>query len=553
MKFLSSILVRALSAASVALVLTGVCAGQAASPRESGLAPSRFDLYAGYMYVKPIHNSGIGPHKYEDIGGGGIVSASYFFDKYFGVQLEGAFSPSASDDTHCWNSGQGGLVGRFQYRRFVPFAHALVGGTQVGGPALQPCSSVGLSYTGGVGVDYILPLLNNHLAVRPAMVDYTYINIDNGAPYGADNVGGIGFIYALRFSAGLTLRLGHQGQSAGKEGMTLGCSVDPGEAFPGAILTATAGAENLKDGRDLHYLWTTSGGALKGTEATEPLDTTGLAPGTYNVGVRMVRGGGDRTLASCTTSFVVVNPTPPTISCSADKAAINSGTPVTITTVAQSASGRPLTYSYSSTNGQVTGDGATAQLSTIGSTPGAITVTCKVIDDKGLTAQATASVVVATPALPEVVVAANNKLCTLSFVRDTRRPNRVDNEAKGCLDDIALTLNRDPATKLVLVGSHGERERPSNAAERVLNAADYLTKEKGIDRSRLDLRTTGTAGQQVTTTLLAPGATFTGGTGDQIDATKVRRSGQPYGMPGQRTVKSRRKVRRHRATALPSL
>ena len=544
---------RALGAVALALMLTGVCAAQATPTQESGMAPSKLDLYGGYMYVKNVRHSGIGQYKYEDIAAGGVFSASYYFSRHFGVQAEGAYSPAASDDTHCWFTGEGGLVARFQRGRFVPFAHALVGGEQVGGPAKQPCSAFGLGYTGGGGVDYILPVLNNHLALRPVQVDYTYARIDNGAPYPGDLTGGFGSIHALRFSAGLNLRLGHQGAGMGKAEMSLGCSVEPGEAFPGAVLTATAGAENLKDGRDLHYLWTTSGGLIRGTEATEPIDTKGLAPGTYNVDVHMVRGDRQKPLASCMTTFVVVNPQPPMVTCSADKAAINSGTPVTITTVASSPSGRPLTYSYTATNGQVTGNGATAQLSTIGSTPGAITVTCQATDDKGLTAQATASVVIATPAPPPPPAdqqVAGSALCSLSFARDTRRPSRVDNEAKACLDDIALTLGRDPATKLVMVGSHAERERQGSAAERVLNAADYLVKEKGIDRTRLDLRTSSTPGQQVTTKLLAPGASFEGLTGERIDATKVRRSGQPYGVPGQRRVVHRRKRRHHVAPSV---
>lgn len=545
----------ALAAVAFTFALTGLCGGQAMPARESGLAPSRFDLYAGYLYVKPF-KSAIGPYHYEDIGAGGVFGASYYFSTHFGVQLEGAYSPQASNDTHCWITAQGGPILRFQRKRFVPFVHALGGAAEIGGPAKQFCDSYGYGATGGGGLDYILPVLNNHLAVRPAQVDFTYAHIDNGLPYPGGQFGGIADVYAMRFSAGLTLRLGHLGdfgQPSGKGELSLGCSVDPGESFPGEPLTASASAENLKNGRDLRYLWASTGGLIKGSEATEPLDTHGLAPGTYNVDVRMVRGEREKTLATCMTSFVISNPVPPTIACSADKAAINSGTPVTITARAQSPTGRPLAYSYTATNGQVSGDGSTAQLSTIGSTPGTITVTCKATDDKGLSGTATASVVVATPAPPAQVVPTRNELCSLSFARDTRRPDRVDNEAKACLDDVALNLNRDPASTLVLVGSHSERERPSDAAERVLNSADYLVREKGIDRARLDLRTTAQAGQQVSATLLPAGALFEG-TAAEVDATRVRRSGQPYGVArrsGQRRAVSRRRVRRARRTAQP--
>jgi hypothetical protein len=144
-----------------------------------------------------------------------------------------------------------------------------------------------------------------------------------------------------------------------------------------------------------------------------------------------------------------------------------------------------------------------------------------------------------------------NQLCPLSFTVDTRRPNRVDNAAKACLDEIAISLNHDPSAKLVMVGSHAAGERADAAAQRVLNAADYLVKEKGIDRARLDLRTTPVAGQEVTNTLLPAGATFDGGS-DAIDATKVRRTGQAYGMPGQRSTVTRRRVRHRRRVVAPA-
>jgi len=74
------------------------------------------------------------------------------------------------------------------------------------------------------------------------------------------------------------------------------------------------------------------------------------------------------------------------------------------------------------------------------------------------------------------------------FDRDKQRPDRVDNEAKGCLDDVALTLNRETSAKLLIVGSHADKETNHDSAIRAMNAAEYLTKEKGIDPARLDLR-----------------------------------------------------------------
>ena len=59
---------------------------------------------------------------------------------------------------------------------------------------------------------------------------------------------------------------------------------------------------------------------------------------------------------------------PPTVSCIANPANVISGDPSTITATGVSPQNRPLTYSYSSTSGAVSGTGTTATLSTGGRT-----------------------------------------------------------------------------------------------------------------------------------------------------------------------------------------
>ena len=220
---------------------------------------------------------------------------------------------------------------------------------------------------------------------------------------------------------------------------------------------------------------------------------------------------------------------------------------MTITAAGVSPQNRPLTYSYSSTNGQVTGNGTTAALSTAGATPGTITVTCKVTDDKDQSATATASVVIATPA-PPAAAPTTKELCSISFERDKRRPDRVDNEAKGCLDDIALTLNRDADGKLLIIGNHAAGETNRDSASRAMNVADYLTKEKGIDRSRIDLRIAADPTRTVTTLLVPAGASLEAIPGSSFDPASVVRKGEAYGTPGEHTAAPKKK-RRPRKTA----
>ncbi len=162
-------------------------------------------------------------------------------------------------------------------------------------------------------------------------------------------------------------------------------------------------------------------------------------------------------MADCTATYTVKQFEPPTISCSANPSTVAPGDSSTITATGVSPQNRPLTYSYSASAGSVSGNASTATLSTAGAAPGTITVTCNVVDDKGQTASATTTVTVNAPPPPPAPT--TSALCSVSFERDTRRPARVDNEAKACLDDIALKLQRASDAKLAVVGNSTSAEK----------------------------------------------------------------------------------------------
>jgi outer membrane protein OmpA-like peptidoglycan-associated protein len=192
---------------------------------------------------------------------------------------------------------------------------------------------------------------------------------------------------------------------------------------------------------------------------------------------------------------------PPTISCSADPSSLNSGDTARITASAQSPQGRPLTYSYAASAGSISGTTGTATLGTAGANPGTVTVTCNATDDKGQSASATTSVTIQTP--PPVAVIDTRKLCSVDFVRDHKRPTRVDNEAKACLDDVALTLQRNADAKLALVG-HSDHEAAAESADlRAIHTREYLVTDKGIDPSRIAIYT-GPVGSRTVETILIP-------------------------------------------------
>ena len=110
------------------------------------------------------------------------------------------------------------------------------------------------------------------------------------------------------------------------------------------------------------YAW--SGNGVTGNGTTATVATGSLAPGSYDVKATVTEGKGDRPyeVATCTASFTVKGFEPPTISCSNSLSTIKPGDTSTITAVGQSPQNRPLTYSYSTETGTVTGTVAVSLL-----------------------------------------------------------------------------------------------------------------------------------------------------------------------------------------------
>jgi len=524
--------IRALLLAVAAAALPLCCAAQAAPAGTQSPSASRVDLFGGYSYYHPFNS--IGPfgdslegNTYQPIPWGGIGSLAAYFGANIGVEFEGAASPYGPND--CSYIAQAGPIFRSQSGRYVPFAHLLFGGTRDGGPMLQPCTW-GYGATIGAGFDYILGFgpFQNRVAIRPIQADLEYSDINfgpNTAPTFLN--GGVAKISAYRLSSGIVIRLGG---STPEIPAAYGCVVTPVTVFPGDPITVTGSVINLEAGRRLKpvYTWTTNGGQVEGTDDTATISTADVAPGDYVVNGHVSEGMGMRSNehAECAASFRIQAYDPPSISCSANPSSILPGGSSTITSEGRSPQNRPINYSYSTTAGQIAGNGTTGALTTANVSPGIIDITCNVVDDLGKTATTTTTVTVVAPPPPPAPAARN--LCSISFDRDRKRPVRVDNEAKGCLDDIALEMNRESGATLVVVGKHDPQEAPEAAAERSLNVKQYLTDEKGIDPNRIQLRTVESTGRTVDNVLVPSGATWdTGGT-TPFDPTKVERHGEPY-------------------------
>ncbi len=290
-------------------------------------------------------------------------------------------------------------------------------------------------------------------------------------------------------------------------------------SFPGEQVTITGTATNLNPKKTPAYTWSGQGLTVGGTAPTATIDTGNLQPGSYTITGHVTEGQKPGQSADCTAQFAVKQFEPPTISCTANPATVQPGASSTITCNGVSPQSRPLTYSYSASAGSISGTGNTATLSTTGAPSGTITVTGTVQDDKGQTASATTTVNVEAP--PPPPTPKTQTLCSIQFNKDKRRPGRVDNEAKACLDDVALNAQQKADASLVVVGNSAPVPTPRSkaarrhavtaeqlAAQRAVNTKAYLVTEKGIDASRIQVRT-GTNGQNEVEDYLVPaGANF---------------------------------------------
>jgi outer membrane protein OmpA-like peptidoglycan-associated protein len=389
-------------------------------------------------------------------------------------------------------------------------AHALDGLYPNGTGLATSANSFAVQAGGGVNL-----YLTQHWGLRLIESDYVRTQLPNAAANAQND---------FRLAAGVTYHL----QAAAPLPVTLACAASPSSVFAGDPVAVSATAGNLNP--RLHAIYNWSGAGVTGSGATATVDTAALASGSYTVqcGVKEGKPGKEGLKpwesADASASFTVKPFEPPTVGCSASPTTLKPGETSTITATGVSPQNRPLTYSYSATAGAVAGTGATAEFNSAGAPTGAVSITCNVSDDKGQTATANTTVTILAPYVPPAPH--TQALCPLNFSKDKKRPARVDNEAKACLDEVALELQRQPDAKAVVVGNadakdksltakeeklalkHKHAEVVNLAAERAVNAKEYLVTEKGIDGSRVNVATGAADGKTAQDYLVPAGASF---------------------------------------------
>jgi OmpA family/Bacterial Ig domain/Outer membrane protein beta-barrel domain len=412
------------------------------------------------------------------------VSGYHFSRQIFGAPItnaDGSVSFPLQTITGSWETYLFGP--RINFRRFdhfVPFVEVLFGGAHGSSQLTGSQSQDAFSLAAGGGVDVILA---KNIAWRFFEADYLMTNFTGALqnPSGRQN--------NFRIGSGIVLRWGYPPEPPKPiHPPTAACSANPTSVYQGSTepIAIHVDATDV-DKVGLTYSYTASGGTVEGTGPEARFNPSGLAIGSYTVTAKVDNGHGGTTSCSVDVAVNKRPNRPPVISCAPERNPIIAGERVNIVSTASDPDGDPITYSYSATGGQVSGNGPTAVFDSTGLNAGSYTVTCTADDGQGGRTSATTNVDVQQPAPPPQASKVGD--CGYSKVG----AGRFDNACKRVGDDVALRLKNEPNSKVVIVGYADAKEpKPDKLAQTRADGAKKYLGEKGIDASRIATRV-GTA------------------------------------------------------------
>jgi outer membrane protein OmpA-like peptidoglycan-associated protein len=505
---------------------------QAAMPHSGGpeIYTPKAELFLGYSYLRSVPTLEAGNRVVWLNGGSGSIA--FNVNRYLGIVADvGDYTNSeirfqgAYKSTVDVNDADGGvmsyLIGprlSFRHDRITPFVQALFGGVHASEVTLADCTfsctllpaQTDFAWTAGGGLDV---RVHRHFAIRIIQAEYMMTRFQDYS------TGDTGSQNDVRLSSGLVFRFG--GNPAPTP-LTVACSASPASIFPGDPVTLTATASDVEPNRNMIYSWSGVPGLI-GNGSTASLDsaaTASLAPGSYtaNCAVKEGRPGKEGLRpwesAAATASFTVKPFEPPTISCSASPDTLNPGDKSTVTAAGMSPQNRPLTYSFSAAQGTISGADASAAFDSTGAAPGAVVITCNVLDDKGQTATANTSVTVTPPppppAPPAEQVRLEGRLALHSVFFPTAQP-RAEHPEGGLLasqQGTLITLAADfksyltfkPDAHLILTGHadvRGSVEYNQALSERRVARTKQFLVEQGVSEAAIETRGLG-KGEELT-------------------------------------------------------
>ncbi len=492
----------------------------AGHPRPSDDSESvtpKFEWFLGYSFWRAMPTSQSNRMGYLH---GGSTSIAFNLNRWMGLVADFGgydnskvtlFSPSASRTFDSDGTAYTYLFGpRFSYRKYervTPFFQALIGGVHASSVTIAGCtgdqsctplaSENSLAAALGLGFDV---KLTHHIALRLIEGDFLLTNFRD--PF-ATNVQS--WQKNVRLSSGLVFRFGGNPPPPQRVAMSATCSADREMVYAdsGDVIAVHVSAQT-SDRYPVNYSWSASDGAVDGTGADVRWSSAGHHIGAYTVKVRMDNGRNGS--AECAANLrVEQRPNrPPVIACSPDRNTVTAGDPVTISANASDPDNDPLTYSWTANNNKLDGSDSSLKLNTGNLSPGPYTVSGRVDDGRGGTADCSVMVQVEAVRVPAEVVELEHRLALHSIYFQTARP-RPDNPTGGLVESqetVLLKLSSDfnryltfkPQAHLILQGHADHRGAPAYNMElterRVERTSNFLTSH-GVPSANIETRALG--------------------------------------------------------------
>jgi outer membrane protein OmpA-like peptidoglycan-associated protein len=255
------------------------------------------------------------------------------------------------------------------------------------------------------------------------------------------------------------------------------------------------------DNDPLTYSYTATGGAVEGSGSDVRWNSSGVGVGSYSVNVKVDDGRGGTT--SCAADIKVEEKPnrPPTATLAIERSPILPGERTGVTCNGTDPDNDPLTYSYTTTGGQIIGSGSKVQFDSTGLAPGSYTVKCTVNDGRGGTADASGNVEVKEPPQIKQLEA---KLALHSIYFPTALPT-VAKPTGGLLasqqktldtlaSDYKQYLTYKPDVHLILEGHadiRGAKDYNAKLSQRRVDRTKNYLVEHGVPADHLETRAHG--------------------------------------------------------------
>jgi hypothetical protein len=488
-------------------MVVGLC--QLGTPATAQNPSPKDEVFGGYSVLFPNGWAELN-YKVNTIPNAFDFSNTYYFCRFCNIGLlldgsghfKGGTTPPNLDNGSDDSTGVGYALAGLQYKwhndKWSPFVRGFAGAANI-----SPDCCHGMQWRfaagGGGGLDWNL---SRRISLRLIQVDYIYSSYPHLFPAQVQPTTSATAVLdphptewnSIRLAFGVVFNFGSYTVPPSTACVVTASS--PSEVWAGEFVKFATTGTNFNGKDTLNYGWKTTGGKISNTNtAATEIDTAGLAPGQYTVTATVVDPKMKKlNSATCATSFVVktpIPPVPPMVQCVPPTATIQAGESATVQMVATNPDHRPLTYSWTTSAGQVVGSGDRATVTPRNEDAGqVITVTGTVADDRKLSSSCTVQVTV--PALPPPCVRPEDwGKCT--FTMNPAVPARVDNACKDTLDRVALDIQGKSSGKLVIAGSAKDTSKtPALGPQRAANAKYYLTTTGStkVDAGRVETRET---------------------------------------------------------------